>query len=109
MQVTTLHELFEVSTSRFATRPCLGARSYDPVTKKYGKFEWMDYQTVQKRRADFGAGLVEIHESHGIASPGQYGVGLWCPNRPEWQLTGRNNPLKRDGEKKKKEEEEEES
>ena len=80
--------MFEVAAQRHAALPCLGTRTYDPVTKKYGKFEYMDYQTVNKRRAAFGAGLVELHVKHEIHSPGQYGVGLWCQNRPEWQITG---------------------
>jgi long-chain acyl-CoA synthetase len=43
---------------------------------------------VQKRRAAFGAGLVELHHKHNCHRPGQYGVGLWSQNRPEWQITG---------------------
>ena len=47
----------------------------------------MDYQTVQKRRADFGVGLVELHKQAGVSEK-KYGIGLWCQNRPEWQITG---------------------
>jgi long-chain acyl-CoA synthetase len=48
----------------------------------------MDYETVRKRRAAFGAGLVELHNKHGCGRSGPYGIGLWCQNRPEWQITG---------------------
>jgi long-chain acyl-CoA synthetase len=47
----------------------------------------MDYATVQRRRANFGAGIVELHKRAGVTEE-KYGVGLWCQNRPEWQLTG---------------------
>lgn len=87
--------MFELAASRYAKNKCLGKRTYNPVTKTWGPFEWMDYQTVQKRRAAFGAGLVELHNKHRCAKEGQYTVGLWCQNRPEWQLTGMwRNPHK---------------
>ncbi|BDD59152.1 hypothetical protein MPDQ_001984 [Monascus purpureus] len=86
-EVRTTHDMFELAASRYAKNKCLGKRTYNPVTKTWGPFEWMDYQTVQKRRAAFGAGLVELHNKHRCAKEGQYTVGLWCQNRPEWQLT----------------------
>lgn len=46
----------------------------------------MDYATVQRRRANFGVGIVEINKQAGVMES-KYGVGLWCQNRPEWQLT----------------------
>ena len=48
----------------------------------------MDYGTVQKRRANFGVGIVEVNRRAGVVEQ-KYGVGLWCQNRPEWHLTGR--------------------
>ena len=47
----------------------------------------MSYGTVQERRANLGVGIVEANRQVGI-SERKYGVGLWCQNRPEWQLTG---------------------
>ena len=47
----------------------------------------MDYGTVQKRRANFGVGIVDVNRKAGVVEQ-KYGVGLWCQNRPEWQLTG---------------------
>ncbi|KAL9031644.1 MAG: hypothetical protein Q9196_000358 [Gyalolechia fulgens] len=47
----------------------------------------MDYATVQLRRANFGVGIVQINKQAGVTES-RYGVGLWCLNRPEWQLTG---------------------
>ncbi|KAH0550957.1 hypothetical protein GP486_007678, partial [Trichoglossum hirsutum] len=46
----------------------------------------LDPETLQRRRAEFGAGLVRLHEKAGITGS-RYGVGLWCQNRPEWQVT----------------------
>lgn len=83
--VRTAHDLFEQSAQRVPKANCLGARPYDPHNKTFGKFQWQSYAEVQKRRANFGVGLVAIHEQLGIKSR-QYGVGLWCQNRPEWQI-----------------------
>ena len=47
----------------------------------------MTYDEVKKRRANFGVGIVQINKDAGVLEQ-KYGVGLWCQNRPEWQLTG---------------------
>ena len=78
--------MFEVTALRIPNSPCLGWRPYDPAKKVYGPYEWMDYATVQKRRANFGVGLVEIHRQAGVGES-KYGVGLWSQNRPESQIT----------------------
>lgn len=52
----------------------------------------MTYDEVKKRRANLGAGIVQVNKDAGVLDQ-KYGVGLWCQNRPEWQLTGENGPL----------------
>ncbi|GBF61238.1 long chain acyl-CoA synthetase [Trichophyton mentagrophytes] len=84
-KVRTGHDMFESAASLYPKRPCLGYRPWIPATKSYGPYVWMDYQTVQKRRAAIGVGLAELHERIGVQGR-NYGVGLWCQNRPEWQL-----------------------
>ncbi|EEA22934.1 medium-chain fatty acid-CoA ligase faa2 [Talaromyces marneffei ATCC 18224] len=84
--VTTLHEMFESTANRLPKSRCLGRRPYDATTKSFGPYQWIDYQTVQRRRANLGVGLVELHKKHGHPG-GKHGVGLWCQNRPEWQIT----------------------
>ncbi|KAI9834509.1 MAG: hypothetical protein M1826_002663 [Phylliscum demangeonii] len=84
-EITTAHDVFEWAATRYATSRCLGHRPYDPVSKTFGPYQWMDFQTVSRRRADVGAGLIELHRRAGVAEE-PYGVGLWCQNRPEWQL-----------------------
>ncbi|OJJ44858.1 hypothetical protein ASPZODRAFT_134258 [Penicilliopsis zonata CBS 506.65] len=86
-KVRTLHELFESAAASHPKNDCLGHRPWNPVTKSYGQYVWINYETVEKRRLAFGAGLVELHLKHGCHRQGQYGVGLWCQNRPEWQIT----------------------
>lgn len=66
---------------------CLGLRPWDAKTKTYGPYQWEDYATVQQRSRNVGKGMVELHESFGVFGR-QKPVGLWCQNRPEWQLTG---------------------
>jgi len=83
--VRTVHEAFEQTAKRLPHQPCLGHRPWSSAKQSYGRYEWLDYETVQQRRAAFGAGLVELHAREGIT--GKYGIGLWCQNRPEWQIT----------------------
>ncbi|KAL8833046.1 MAG: hypothetical protein Q9170_004551 [Blastenia crenularia] len=83
--IHTAHQAFESAVARVPTGNCLGSRSYDPTTKTFGPYEWMDYATVQRRRANLGAGILEINRQAGITEQ-KFGVGLWCLNRPEWQL-----------------------
>ncbi|KAF1918210.1 hypothetical protein BDU57DRAFT_514861 [Ampelomyces quisqualis] len=85
-EINTPHEAFENSVARHPRNKCLGHRPYDPVTKKWGAYEWQDYATVASRRKNFGVGLVHLHKQAGVTAQ-KYGVGLWCQNRPEWQIT----------------------
>ncbi len=80
-------KLTSVEACRQPTRRCLGHRPYDSATKTFGQYQWMDYGTVQKRRANFGMGIVEVNMLAGVTEQ-KFGVGLWCANRPEWQITG---------------------
>ena len=73
--------------NRQPTSRCLGQRPYDPATTTFGPYQWQDYQTVQRRRKNLGIGIVELHKQKGNTEE-KYGVGLWCQNRPEWQITG---------------------
>ncbi|KAK7185522.1 hypothetical protein DPSP01_001863 [Paraphaeosphaeria sporulosa] len=84
--IKTAHDGFEAAAARYPKNRCLGHRPYDPVTKIFGAYVWQDYQTVQRRRKNFGAGLVHLHKQAGVTAQ-SYGVGLWCQNRPEWQIT----------------------
>lgn len=85
-EITTPHEAFENAVATWPKNKCLGHRPYDPTTKKFGQYVWEDYETVAKRRTNFGAGLVHLHKQAGVTAQ-KCGVGLWCQNRPEWQIT----------------------
>lgn len=85
-EINTPHEAFEATVARVPRNKCLGHRPYDPVTKKFGQYVWENYETVAARRKNFGAGLVRLHKQAGVTAQ-KYGVGLWCQNRPEWQIT----------------------
>jgi long-chain acyl-CoA synthetase len=85
--VRTGHDIFEVAVMKYPNNRCLGERPYDGVTKTWGKFVWQTYAQIAERRRNFGVGLVELHKNLGVTEE-KYGVGLWCQNRPEWQITG---------------------
>lgn len=82
----TLFDMFEDTANRLPHSPGFGTRSYNSAKNVFNPYEWVDYETVQKRRTNFGRGLVEIHAREGITGR-QYGIGLWCQNRTEWQIT----------------------
>lgn len=84
--VRTAHDMFEITANRIPNSPGFGYRSWDSSKKSFTNYQWIDYETIQKRRDNFGKGLVELHARIGITGT-QYGVGLWCQNRPEWQVT----------------------
>lgn len=84
--ITTMHEAFEAASKKYPDNKCLGWREQDKKTRKWGPYQWMDYKTVQQRRLDLGAGIVQVHEELGLGL-GKFPVGLWAQNRPEWQIT----------------------
>ncbi|QIX02433.1 hypothetical protein AMS68_007950 [Peltaster fructicola] len=85
-KVTTAHEMFEAGVAARPNNKCLGRRPYDPQTKVFGPYVWETYGEVQKRRTNFGKGLVQLLEGVGVTGR-QHAIGLWCQNRPEWQIT----------------------
>jgi len=85
--VRTGHDVFESSAKKYPKNRCLGERSYDGVSKTWGPYSWQTYAEVAERRKNFGAGIRDLHEKAGVTGA-NYGVGLWCQNRPEWQITG---------------------
>ena len=76
--VKTAHDFFEQSAKRVPNSNCVGQRPYDPLTKKFGPYKWETYAQLQKRRADFGVGLVLLHQQLGVNGT-QYGVGTMVP------------------------------
>ncbi|KAL3417668.1 Long chain acyl-CoA synthetase 7, peroxisomal 2 [Phlyctema vagabunda] len=81
----TAHDMFENSVKRRPNSRCLGSRPWDSAKKTFGDYEWITYGEVAERRRNFGVGLIDLHKQVGITGD-RYGVGLWCQNRPEWQV-----------------------
>ena len=84
--VKTAHDMFEQTAKRVPNARCLGHRPYNGADNTWGPYIWQTYGEISKRRTNFGVGLVMLHEQIGQFGA-QYGVGLWCQNRPEWQIT----------------------
>lgn len=85
--VRTGHDIFTATAKKYPNKRCLGERPYNGATKTWGNFVWQTYAQVAERRRNFGVGIVELHKRLGVTDE-KYGVGLWCQNRPEWQITG---------------------
>ena len=90
--VASAHDFFEQTANRVPGARCLGHRNYDATTKTFGPYVWQTYEQVQDRRRNFGIGITQLHQQLGISGQ-QYGVGLWCQNRPEWQIVGKSRCL----------------
>src|ERR1700712_771101 len=86
-EVHTAHDIFASTAKRQPNARCLGKRPWDPVTKTFGKYQWITYGEAATRRHHMGAGIFLLHKAIGVTAE-KYGVGLWCLNRPEWQITG---------------------
>lgn len=84
--VSSTHDMFEQAVKNVPNARCLGHRPYDAATKTFGPYVWETYAEVQRRKTNFGAGLVGLLENVGVHGR-QHGIGLWCQNRPEWQIT----------------------
>jgi long-subunit acyl-CoA synthetase (AMP-forming) len=83
-----MHQLFDEAAQRVPSNNCLGVRKWLPESKTWdNKYTWTSYSQVAERRKNLGAGLVEIHRRINYTQD-KFGVGLWCQNRPEWQITG---------------------
>ncbi|BFZ55509.1 medium-chain fatty acid-CoA ligase faa2 [Savitreella phatthalungensis] len=86
-KTTTAYEAFNRGLRKSPTGDCLGHRPYDPATKTWGKYVWQTYEQVAKRRDEFGAGLVKLHENSFSGKLSQYMIGIFAKNRPEWAIT----------------------
>ncbi|KAK8077482.1 AMP-binding enzyme [Apiospora saccharicola] len=85
--VRTFHELFQDSAKRFPGNRCLGTRPWNPATRVWeNKYVWQTYEEVAERCKNFGSGILDLHRKAGITAD-KFGVGLWCQNRAEWQIT----------------------
>lgn len=85
-KLQTSHDYFEDAVKLHPNNKCVGHRPWDPVTKTFGDYVWETYTDIALRRRNFGVGLAELHKQVGVTQTRQYGVGLWCQNRPEWQI-----------------------
>ncbi|GJJ70330.1 long-chain acyl-CoA synthetase [Entomortierella parvispora] len=83
--VKTLYDLFETSASKHSELEFLGRRSYDPVTKTYGRYTWETYAQIRQRINEFGSGLMHINEVVlGSDQLDRWSLGIWSLGRPEW-------------------------
>lgn len=86
-KIRTFHDQFQDTVQHFPNNNLLGTRPWNPVTKTWEpRFAWLTYAEVHQRTKNLGSGIIELHRRIGHA-PEKYGVGLWCQNRAEWQMT----------------------
>ncbi|KAM0787287.1 hypothetical protein ACM66B_006520 [Microbotryomycetes sp. NB124-2] len=87
--VTTTYAGFELGLKHSADAPCLGSRPWDSTKGDWAStFEWQTYKQVAERRTNLGAGVQKLAQDGklGEGVSDHFVVGVWCTNRPEWQI-----------------------
>ncbi|KAJ2722549.1 medium-chain fatty acid-CoA ligase faa2 [Coemansia sp. Benny D115] len=97
--VTTLYELFRHRVAATPKSPFVGSRRFNPVTRKFGAYEWITAAQAGDVVDHFGSGLDLIYQQHvpppstaateddpAGAQPGQgqQALGIYSINRHEW-------------------------
>ncbi|KAH9464397.1 hypothetical protein Pst134EB_003924 [Puccinia striiformis f. sp. tritici] len=85
----TYYEVFNFGLGKSYDKPCLGHRPTNPVTGELEPFYvWQSYKDVDRRRTEFGSGIMHLQAEGTLATPDRTGwtVSIWTHNRPEWQI-----------------------
>ncbi|CAG8587684.1 8982_t:CDS:10 [Acaulospora morrowiae] len=90
--VKTLYENFQYALKISEDRPFLGHKPFNKSTRKYEPYSWQTYKQVAERVTNFGSGLMHLNDNV-IKNPksGQWTVGIYSNNRPEWFITDMAN------------------
>jgi long-chain acyl-CoA synthetase len=84
-----------IEFTKYANQPCLGTRSKNPRTGRWGNFEFLSYYEVEKKVNAIRSGLMYLMEEHVNREIGEEAlndlevlktVGIFGPNRMEWIL-----------------------
>lgn len=84
----TLPEVFETGLALSADLSCLGHRplvSTNPL-KFADHYVWLTYREVDVKRREIGSALHTWFQKGVLGGGEMETVGIWSPNRPEWQL-----------------------
>ncbi|GAA6041632.1 hypothetical protein JCM8097_007780 [Rhodosporidiobolus ruineniae] len=84
---TTTYECFNLGLSTDPTKEALGRRPWDGNKGDWAdRVEWETYEQVDGHRTRIGSGLTKLREElFPDETEVQWKVGIWSPNRPEWQ------------------------
>lgn len=87
-KISTATQLFEISVKNTPNDPCLGERSFNQSTKKWGPYTFQTYAEINDRVRNASSGLVNIVEEKTGIEPHsqQYTVGLYGPNSRNWVI-----------------------
>lgn len=89
-KITTYSQVFEASVRNHPDSPCLGERTFNQATKKWGKYEYQTFSQVRDTALNISSGIINIVEKHvnGLEPhTKQYTVGLYGPNSRNWIIT----------------------
>ncbi|KAI8322407.1 acetyl-CoA synthetase-like protein [Martensiomyces pterosporus] len=86
--VTTLYESFQRAVRIRGGRPFLGTRRFNPITQRFGDYEWITTTEAAELVEHFGSGLDHVYEKYAphADSTGQQALGIYSINRAEWVL-----------------------
>lgn len=89
-KITTYTQAFEASVRNHPNNPCLGERTFNQTTKKWGNYEYSTYSQVRTTALNISSGIINVVEKHvnGLEPhTQQYTVGLYGPNSRNWVTT----------------------
>ncbi|KAJ1896166.1 medium-chain fatty acid-CoA ligase faa2 [Kickxella alabastrina] len=92
--ITTVYELFQHRVNLSPNANLIGSRKFDPLTRKFGDYEWTSAAQAAELVEQFGCGLDHVYQKHAPAAATtsddsgeqQQALGIYSINRPEWLL-----------------------
>lgn len=87
--IKNLYDVFHASVKSSPDQPFLGARKYDPATKKWSdKFYYRTYQETLDEARNLSSAIVKVvADKAGRFQQEKYIVGMYLPNCPQWAVT----------------------
>lgn len=86
----TYYDVFNIGREKAHDRPCLGWRPFDFESGTFlPKYVWMTYDEVEEQRTAVASALAHLAASGKLGQglpKSNWTVGIWCQNRPEWQI-----------------------
>lgn len=90
--VYTLYDAFNRGLRLHPDNKCAGHRELNRATGVWSDYIWETYKDIDVRRNNFGSGMLQLYDTIVMGGKkGQWPVGIYANNRPEWLITDQAN------------------